>query len=38
MNVSKKSRLGLKRGVKKPGGSALRLLAVVKNNGIQSNS
>lgn len=36
MNVSKNLVSDWERGVKKPGGPALRLLAVVKKNGIQS--
>jgi len=38
MNVSKNLVSDWERGVKKPGGPALRLLAVVKKNGIQSIS
>jgi len=38
MNVSKKLVSDWEHGVKKPGGPALRLLAVVKKNGIQSIS
>ena len=38
MNVSKNLVSDWERGVKKPGGPALRLLTVVKKNGIQSIS
>ncbi|OYY73924.1 MAG: transcriptional regulator [Gammaproteobacteria bacterium 28-57-27] len=36
MNVSKNLVSDWERGIKKPGGPALRLLTVVKKNGIQS--